>query len=61
MSLYDYQVTFVGDYFTLSTAIPAGDEDEAVRFAGQNIEREYGWNVLDVSNETSVELMGEYL
>ena len=56
-----YCVTFVGDYFSLSTIVlDAEDQDQAIRMAMSNISIEYGWNLEEVSNEITAVLEGTY-
>jgi len=48
----NYQVTFVGDYFTLySTPVEASGGDEAMDIAAAMIKDHYGWDVLEMANE----------
>lgn len=45
-----YSVTFIGDYFTLtSTPVTADDEWLAICEAGRTIEYQYGFDVIAVS------------
>jgi uncharacterized protein (UPF0212 family) len=56
-----YVVTFVGDYFSLTTTVlDADDQEQAIRFAQQNIGNEYGWDLEEVSNEITATLEGTY-
>jgi len=55
-----YCVTFVGDYFNLTTVVEAESEDKAKDFAAYVIGSQYGWDVEGVSNEINVELEGTY-
>lgn len=54
----DFTVTFVGDYFNLTTAIYATSHEQAERLAEDRLAVEYGWNINEVSNEVSVVLEG---
>lgn len=52
-------VTFVGDYFVLSTAIvssPSQDRDTIIDEAASLIEGYYGWDVRGVANDIEVEI-----
>jgi hypothetical protein len=53
-------ITFVGDFYNLFTIIDADDEEQAERFAIQNIDREYGWNLADTYFETKIEQESHY-
>ena len=53
-------ITFIGDFYNLFTIISADDEEQAERFAIQNIEREYGWNLADTYFEIKIEQEGQY-
>jgi hypothetical protein len=53
-------ITFVGDYYNLFTIISADDEEQAERFALQNIEREYGWDLSGSYFAIKIEQEGEY-
>ena len=52
-------ITFVGDLYNLFTVISADDEEQAERFAIQNIKREYGWDLTGSYFETKIEQEGE--
>lgn len=54
----DFTVTFVGDIFSLTTALFATSHDQAERMANENLIHEYGWDVAAVSIEVSVVLEG---
>lgn len=47
----DYNVTFVGDYFTMIVNVAGveGDEDVAIDLAANIIKHHYGWHVMPVS------------
>lgn len=52
-------VTFVGDYFVLSTAIANADLEDRetiIDEAASLIEGYYGWDILGASNEIEVEV-----
>ena len=52
-------VTFVGDYFVLSTAIitpPSGERDDIIDEAASMIEGYYGWDVRGAANDIEVEV-----
>ena len=56
-----YCVTFVGDYFNLSTIVlDARDEADAIDQANTQIASEYGWYLEEVSNEITAVLEGTY-
>lgn len=56
-----YCVTFVGQYFNLTTIVlDAENEEQAIRMADDNIALEYGWNVAEVSDEITAVLEGGY-
>jgi len=48
-----YDVTFIGDFFSLHTVVILDEEfnqDQAVSHAAQHIKEHYGWDVLDAAN-----------
>lgn len=57
VTLRSYKVTFVGDYFTLSTTVevpvPLDNnedvEERVIAFACDLIDSKYGWDVLDAA------------
>ena len=53
-------ITFIGNFYNLFTTISATNKEEAERFAIQNIEREYGWNLADTYFEIKIEQEGKY-
>jgi hypothetical protein len=56
-----YCVTFVGDYFNLTTmALGCSNEEEAIELAKLTIANEYGWNLEEVSKEITAVLEGTY-
>jgi hypothetical protein len=56
-----YMVTFVGQYFNRSTCvIDAEDQEQAIRFANNQMIIEYGWDVQAVADEITAILEGTY-
>lgn len=55
-----YAVTFVGQYFNLTTCLDASSEEQAIRLATTNLANEYGWNLEEVSDEITAVLEGTY-
>lgn len=56
-----YCVTFVGDYFNLTTmALGCNNEEEAIDLAKLTIANEYGWDLEEVSDEITAVLEGTY-
>lgn len=56
-----YVVTFVGDYFNLTTTVlDAENEAQAIKLAILNIQDHYGWELDAVSNEITATLEGTY-
>ena len=56
-----YMVSFIGQYFNLSTCvIDADDEEQAIRFANNQMIIEYGWDVQAVADEITATLEGTY-
>jgi hypothetical protein len=53
-------ITFVGDLFNLFTVISADDKEQAERFAVQNIERKYGWDLSGSYFKIIIDQEGEY-
>jgi len=52
-------VTFIGDYFTLTASViapPKFDREFVIEEAASMIEGYYGWDVLKASNDVEVEL-----
>jgi hypothetical protein len=47
----DYNVTFVGDYFTTIVNVQQvdGDEDVAIDLAANILQAHYGWNIVPAS------------
>lgn len=54
----DYNVTFVTDYFSMTTRCWAATYQDAVDNAIQLIEDHYGWNMSDLSKDVDIEFMG---
>jgi hypothetical protein len=50
-----YTVTFVGEYFTMTTGIYSTLEQQAIDEATTALQEHYGWNVTDVSHDITVE------
>lgn len=50
-----YTVTFVGEYFTMTTGIYSTSEEQAIDDATTALQEHYGWNVADVSHDITVE------
>lgn len=57
MKTYTFKITFIGDYFTLTTRIETNTsrEEVAYRQACDLIESQYGWDVDAVTNDVEVE------
>jgi hypothetical protein len=56
-----YCVTFVGQYFNLTTTVlDARDEEDAINQAKTQIASEYGWDLDEVSDEITAVLEGTY-
>lgn len=53
-----YNVTFVGDYFSITTTVYAHKKKQAIELANELLEYEYGWNVKSVSFDWTVEKVG---
>ena len=52
-------VTFIGDYFTLTTSVishPEFDRENVIEEAASMIEGYYGWDILKASNDVEVGL-----
>jgi hypothetical protein len=52
-------VTFIGDYFTLTTSViasPEFDRETVIEDAASMVEGYYGWDVLKASNDVEVGL-----
>lgn len=47
----DYNVTFIGDFFSMTVSVQGvdGDEDVAIDLAANIISNHYGWDVKAVS------------
>ena len=54
-----YTVTFVGDYFTLTTNIYAYDIQDASDKAIENMADLYGFDLESSTNDIDIELAGE--
>jgi hypothetical protein len=54
-----YIVTFVGDYFTLTTNIYAHDIQDASDKAIENMADLYGFDLENNTNDIDIELAGE--
>ena len=50
-----YTVTFVGEYFTMTTGIYSTSKEQAIDDAITALQEQYGWNVADVSHDITVE------
>lgn len=50
-----YTVTFVGEYFTMTTSIYSTSEQQAIDDATTALQEQYGWNIQAVSNDITVE------
>jgi hypothetical protein len=50
-----YTVTFVGEYFTMTTGIYSTSKEQAIDDATTALQEHYGWNVTDVSHDIEVE------
>jgi hypothetical protein len=42
---YDYKVTFIGEYFTITTVVSVDDEDKAETGALRLIKDQYNWDI----------------
>lgn len=51
-------VQFVGDYFCLTTTVPASDDEQAIANANAILVDHYGWDVEEASNEIEVDDTG---
>ena len=56
----DYDVRFVGDIYSLHVTSLAHNEEDAERFALQNILEEYGWDLEGTYFEVEITELGEY-
>lgn len=56
----DFTITYVGDYFTLTTATTASSHEQAEHRANENLIYQYNWDLEEVSSEVSVVLEGVY-
>ena len=54
-----YNVTFIGDYFTLTTTIYAHDIQDASDKAIENMADLYGFDLESNTNDIDIELAGE--
>lgn len=50
-----WNVTFIGDYFTLTTHVTASEEDQAIDNANANLMAFYGWDMTFVANQVEAE------
>ena len=50
-----HRVTFIGDYFSLTTYVFAYDEEQAERMAQELMLEQYGWQPEMYSNDIEVE------
>ena len=50
-----HRVTFIGDYFNLTTCVLAHDEEHAIEVAQDFMKDHYGWQPDMWSNEIDVE------
>ncbi len=50
-----FTVTFVGEYFTMTTGIYSTSEQQAIDDATTALQEQYGWNIQAVSNDITVE------
>ena len=50
-----HRVTFIGDYFNMTTCVFAHDEEHAVQVAQDLMKEQYGWQPETVANDIEVE------
>jgi hypothetical protein len=50
-----FTVTFVGEYFTMTTGIYSTSEQQAIDDATTALQEHYGWDIEAVSNDITVE------
>ena len=50
-----FTVTFVGEYFTMTTGIYSTSEQQAIDEATTALQEHYGWNVAEVADDITVE------
>ena len=50
-----HRVTFIGDYFSLTTYVFAYDEEQAERMAQELMLEQYGWQPDMYSNDIEIE------
>lgn len=54
-----FVVTFVGDYYTLSSVIVATDDKHLEAQALNTIREQYGWNLENTYTQTLIQDLGE--
>jgi len=50
-----WRVTFIGDYFALTTNITASGADEAIDNATENLMSFYGWDMKQLAHDAEAE------
>lgn len=56
-----YGVRFIGGYYSLFTNVYADNEEQAERFAIEQILDQYGWDVSGTYDELEIELEGQLI
>jgi hypothetical protein len=63
MSESTYNVTFIGDYFSMNVTVAGveGDEEVAIDLANNIMKSHYGWDLLSVSTIEVEAIKEEYV